>query len=112
MVSRSCFVPSDHCQMFAIDGIVDLCLAGMGFSGVLGVAQTGVGVSDGQIVRVQVPVSRQISAMKRCMNSKKLSNSFRFSLLLTCISHGSFLEMLSHLKIINNKVSKFCELVE
>ena len=61
--------------MFAIDGIVDLCLAGMGFSGVLGVAQTGVGVSDGQIVRVQVPVSRQISAMKRCINSKKLSNS-------------------------------------
>ena len=30
---------------------------------------------------------------------KKLSNSIRFRLLVTCTSHRSFLEMLSHLKI-------------
>ena len=62
VVPRCRFVPPHHGQVLAIDGVVDLCLAGLGLGGVLGVAQTRVGVGDGQIVRVQVPVSRKIPA--------------------------------------------------
>ena len=62
MVSWSGFVPAHHAQVFGVDGVVDVGLAGLGLGRVLGVTQARVGVSDGQVVSIQIPVTGQVPA--------------------------------------------------
>ena len=62
MVSWSGFVPAHHAQVFGVDGVVDVGLAGLGLGRVLGVTQARVGVSDGQVVSIEIPVTGQVPA--------------------------------------------------
>ena len=62
MVSWCGFVPSHHAQVFGVDGVVDVGLAGLGLGRVLGVTQARVSVSDGQVVSIEVPVTSQVPA--------------------------------------------------